>query len=129
MNTSDMRLWFSLSIWFTTDKAKSSLYTYTYKQRILGECLLISSLTDKALRMPVELRGLQSDSPCILNAEPGKFDIKRHSPGNSIYQFTHWFTLQTSDYGVTIDFCGFSVIGDVIQKVQRHHDWIDTCMR
>ena len=31
--------------------------------------------------MFVESRGLQSDSTCILEAEPGKLDIKRHKPG------------------------------------------------
>ena len=39
----------------------------------------------------------------------------------SIYQFTCCFAVQTSDYDVIID---FRVIGDVIQKVQRHHDLI-----
>ena len=36
------------------------------------------------------------------------------------------FTLQTSDYEVFffLFLCRFSVIGDVIQKVQRHHDLI-----
>ena len=39
------------------------------------ECLLISSLTGKALRVLVESRGLPSDSTSILKAEPGKLDI------------------------------------------------------
>ena len=47
---------------------------------ILGECLLISSLPDKALRMLVESRGLPSDSTCVLKGEPGNLDIKRHLP-------------------------------------------------
>ena len=51
------------------------------KQYIPGECLLTSSLPDKALRTLVESRGLQSDSTCILEAEPGKLDIKRREPG------------------------------------------------
>ena len=44
----------------------------------------------------------------------------------SIYQFTHCFTLQTRDYDVIFDFCVDlnSVISDVVQKVQRHHDMI-----
>ena len=61
-------------------------------------------------------RGLQlpSDSTCVLEAEPGKLDIKRHS-----------FTLQTSEYDVMIDcLCRFGVIGDVIQKVKHRHDLI-----
>ena len=41
--------------------------------RIQGLCLLISSLPDKALRMP-------RDSTIIFKALPGKLDIKRHSP-------------------------------------------------
>ena len=50
-------------------------------------------------------RGLASDSTCILKAEPGKLDIKRHSPGILFYQFTHCFTLQTCDNDVIFDFC------------------------
>ena len=44
-------------------------------------CLLISSLPGKTLRTLVELRGLPSDSTCVLEAEPGKLDIKRREPG------------------------------------------------
>ena len=48
----------------------------------------------------------------------------------SIYQFTHCFTLQTSDYDVIFDFlCWFSVISDVIHKVQRHHGLIKATCR
>ena len=46
------------------------------RQRILGECLLISSLPGNAFRMLVELRGLLSDSTFVLEAIPGKPDIK-----------------------------------------------------
>ena len=42
---------------------------------------MISSLPGKALRMLVALRGLPSDSTCILEAEPGKLDMKRREPG------------------------------------------------
>ena len=38
----------------------------------------------------------------------------------SIYQFKSWFTLQTSDYDVVIDFR----VDDVIQNEQRHDDLI-----
>ena len=39
-------------------------------------------------------------------------------------------TLQTSDYGVIFwCLCWFSVISDVIQKVQRHHDLIKVACR
>ena len=70
-------------------------------------------------------RGLLSDSTCVLEAEPGKFDIKRHKSGILFISLPIQFTLQTSKYDVMIDFlCPFSVIGDVIQKVQCHHELI-----
>ena len=56
------------------------MYYFLDIQRILGECLLISSLPSKALRTLVESRGLPSDSTCVLEAEPGKLDIKRLEP-------------------------------------------------
>ena len=40
----------------------------------------ISSLSGKASRTLVELRGLPSDSTCILEDEPGKIVIKRRKP-------------------------------------------------
>ena len=44
------------------------LVTYlAAKKRILGECLLISSLLGKALRMLVESRGLPSSKPSLVN--------------------------------------------------------------
>ena len=46
--------------------------------RILGECLLISSLPGKALRTHVDIARLAT---CVLNAKPGKLDIKRREPG------------------------------------------------
>ena len=46
----------------------------------LGECLLISTLPTKVLRMLVELQGLSSNLTCGLKAEPGKPYIKRHEP-------------------------------------------------
>ena len=58
-------------------------------QARLGEYLLIS----RGLQLP-------SDSTCILEAEPGELDIKRHS-----------FTLQNSEYDVMIDF---------FVSIQRH---------
>ena len=71
-------------------------------------------------------RGLPSDSTCVLEAEAGKLGIKRCEPGfyssiyplfySSNYRLWHYFWL----------LCWFSVIGDVIQKVQRHHDLIKT---
>ena len=50
-------------------------------ERILGECLLISSLPGKASITLVESRGLLSDSTCVLKTEPGKLDIKIGDPG------------------------------------------------
>ena len=41
---------------------------------------LVSSLPGKASRMFVEIARL-SVSTCVLEAEPGKLDIKRHKPG------------------------------------------------
>ena len=55
--------------------------------RILGECLLISSLPGKASRTLVDIASLPSDSTYVLEAKPGKHDIKRREPG-SIYQLT-----------------------------------------
>ena len=71
-------------------------------------------------RYQIYMAGLPGDLKCVLNAEPGKLDIKRRKPGIlfTFYQFTHWFTLQSSDV------IRFNVIDGVIQKVQRHHDLI-----
>ena len=49
-------------------------------------------------------RGLPSNSTCILKAEPGKLNIKRHEPGILFNSFTHCFTLQTSDNDVIFNF-------------------------
>ena len=50
-------------------------------KRIIGECLLISSLPGKALITLVESRGLLNDSTCALKAKLGKLDVKRQEPG------------------------------------------------
>ena len=42
--------------------------------------------------------GLQSDSTCVLKAEPGKLDIKRREPGIPFIRFQVLNTLQTSNY-------------------------------
>ena len=47
----------------------------------MDECLLISSLPGEASRTLVESRGLPSDITSILEAKPGKLDIKRCEPG------------------------------------------------
>ena len=88
-----------------------------FTRQNLGERLLTS-------------RGLPSDSTCVLKAEPGKLDIKRREPGIIFIRFPVLNTLQTSDYGVFFLFLyRFSVISDVIQKVQRHHYLIKVTCR
>ena len=47
--------------------------------RILGECLLISSLPGSVLRTHVESLGKHRDFNMRSQAVPGKLDIKRHS--------------------------------------------------
>ena len=49
-------------------------------KRIQGLCLLISNLSGSALRKLVESLQEPRMSTSILKAEPGKLDIKRHSP-------------------------------------------------
>ena len=49
-------------------------------KRILGECLLMSSLPGSALRTHVESLGKPRDVTSVHIALPGKLDIKRHSP-------------------------------------------------
>ena len=49
---------------------------------------------------------------CVLEAEPGKLDIKRRKPG---IRFISLFTLQTSEYDVMI------VFFVSIQRHWRHH--------
>ena len=50
---------------------------YIYRERILGEWLLISSSPGKALRTLVDI----SSKPRDVHAEPGIHDIKRREPG------------------------------------------------
>ena len=63
--------------------------------------------------MLVESRGLPRDSTCAVEAKPGKLDVERREPGILFISLSIG-----SDYGVI----PVSVIGDVIQKVQRHQD-------
>ena len=56
--------------------------------------------TIKALRTLIGSRGLPSDWTCVLEAEPGKLDIKRREPGILFIS-----TPQTIDDDVIIDFC------------------------
>ena len=97
------------------------------KYRILGESLLIPSLPGNALQTLVESRGLQRDSTCILEAEPGKLDTKRREPGilfvSSLFKVTvtMWLYSRFS--------CQFDEIDEVIQKVQRRVDLINNMKR
>ena len=50
-------------------------------------------------------RGLQRDSSCVLEADPGKLDIKRRELGILFISLQRWFTLQSSEYDVMINFC------------------------
>ena len=77
--------------------------------------------------MLVELRGLLSDSKCVLEAEPGKLDIKRCKPGilSISLQVGSLFKLAIMAYFVSIS-CRFNVIDDTNFKVQRHDDMIKT---
>ena len=63
--------------------------------------------------MHVESRGLcheiqhaflLRDSTCVLEAEPGKLDIKRREPGILFISLPIGSLFQTSDYDVIIDF-------------------------
>ena len=66
--------------------------------------------------------GLPSDSTHVLKAEPGKLDIKRCEPGILFISLSivSLFNLPI----MTVFLYWFSVISDVIQKLQRHHDLI-----
>ena len=69
--------------------------------RILGGCILISSLPGKALKTIVELQGLPSDSTCVLEAEPGKLDIKRCEPGIQFISLQVVYMFSSSNKGLT----------------------------
>ena len=51
------------------------------KYRILGECLLISSLPGKALRTHVDIARLAKRFNMRSQSRPDKLDIKRPKPG------------------------------------------------
>ena len=69
-------------------------------------------------------------STCVLKALPGKLDIKRREPGIlfiSLPIVEHSSNKRLKR--IFLFLCGFSVISDVIQKLQRHHDLIEvTCL-
>ena len=53
-------------------------------------------------------RSLPSYPTSVLEAEPGKLDIKRCQPGILFISLPSWFTLQTREYDVMIYFCADS---------------------
>ena len=55
--------------------------------RIPGSCLLIPSLPGSASRTHVDSRSKPRDSTSILEALPGKLDIKRHSSSIPVNNF------------------------------------------
>ena len=94
-----------------------SIFWYQVYQARLWECF-------------VTMRGLMSDSTCVLKAVPGKLDIKKKQTWYFIYQFTHCFTRQTSNYDVIFYFCVNSVSlamsfkkCNVIMTWWRHMPW------
>ena len=75
---------------------------------------MISSLPGKALRTLVDIARL---------AEPGKVDIQRRAPG-ILFISLQVYSLFKLAIMTSLSIFVFSVISDVIQKVQRHHDLI-----
>ena len=69
-------------------------------------------------------RGLPSESTSVLKAELGKLDIKRGEPGILFISLPIITLLKQAIMTKFSIFVLFSVISDVIQKVQRHHDLI-----
>ena len=66
------------------------IFKLPYIYRILGECLLKSSLPGNAWRTLVDIASLPSNLTCVLEAKPDKLDIKRCKLVfySSVYQFT-----------------------------------------
>ena len=76
-------------------------------------------------------RGLPSDSTCVLKASLVNLISKKANLVFYLSGYPLLNTLQTSDYDVffILFLCLFSVLSDVIQKVQRHHDLIKVTCR
>ena len=71
--------WLIQSCVFKSCNALFILYHLVYG--LLGGRLLVPSLPGKDFRMLLELRGLPKDLICVLEAEPGKLEIKRCEAG------------------------------------------------
>ena len=67
-------------------------------------------------------QGLPSDSTCVLKAEPGKLDIKRRKPDILFISLPIVSPYKLAIMTYFLFLCPLSVTGDVIQKVQHHHD-------
>ena len=74
---------------------------------------MISGLPGNASRTLVDVSRLAG----VLKAEPVKLENKRGKPGILFDQFTHCFTLQTSDNDVFFDLC---VDSASLAKFTRH---------
>ena len=79
------------------------------KQGLMQICLLISSLPGKALRMLVEIARLAERFNMHSQSRAWRTWYQNTRTRYSFYQFTHCFTLQTSDYNVIFNFCVDSV--------------------
>ena len=66
------------------------------KKRKPGARFLTSSLPGSASRTHVESQGLPLDSTKILEALPGKLDIKRHSP-SVLFSIPYFVLFHTSE--------------------------------
>ena len=85
-----------------------SVFWYQVYQAMLWERLLTS-------------RGLPSDSTWVLKAKPSKLDIRKRQFGILFISLPIVCLRWRSNFRYL---CSFSVIRDIIQKVQRHHDLI-----
>ena len=86
-----------------------SVFWHQVYQARLWECLLTSP-------------GLPGDLISILKAEPGKLDIKSGEPGILFISLPIVSLFKLAIMTKFSILCWFSVINDVIEKVQRHHD-------
>ena len=109
---------------------KLLLYIIKFKRRLINREFYVSVFWYQVYKARLwegllTSRGFPSDLTCVLKVEPGKHDIKRLEPGILFISLPIvLLTLQTCNYDLIFDFCVESVIGDIIQKVQRHHGLI-----
>ena len=70
------------------------------------------------------MQGLLSDSTCVLEAEPGKLDIKGRKPGILFISLQADSLFKQEIMTQLSIFVSFNVIDNFVQKVQRHDDLI-----